>query len=190
MDANDDSHLSATAKVRRPESSLSSRSKFTPQSSNTSFANLQPRSQGTSREREWIQDRSQNDRREMQGASLLQERLKEKKAARLSERRRSRDLDVVVDDNAAHVTQSSPVKATQSARIGSEYDGRPNSSGGRTVSKKGLMGIKEMEEVRSCSGIMTRTIQLTFGLDRLYSAQTELRPKVGALSSKGASIPT
>ncbi len=150
MDANEEPHISAAGKVHRPESSASSRSKFTPQSSNTSSANLQLRSQGSLRDRERIQDRAQDDRREAQGASLLQERLKEKKAARLSERRRSRDLDVVVDDNATHVTHSSPSRAGQSARIGMDHDGRPSSSGGRTFTKKGLMGIKEMEEVISC----------------------------------------
>lgn len=92
-----------------------------------------------------MQDRAQGNRRESLGASLLQERLKEKKVARSSERRQSTDLDVLPDDSGA---KSSP-QAGAIGRLGRDRERRPSSSGGRPLplGKKG-MGLKEMEEVK------------------------------------------
>ena len=128
----------------RPESSASSHSRLTPQSSNNSSANLQNRSQSGVRERGRLQDGPPGTRRESPGSSLLQERLKEKKVARLSERHQGTDVDVSHDETG----QKSSPQLGAGSRLGRERDGRPSSSRGRPLplGKKG-MGIKEMEDV-------------------------------------------
>jgi hypothetical protein len=94
------------------------------------------------RERGRLQDGPPGTRRESPGSSLLQERLKEKKVARLSERHQGTEVDVSHDGQ-----KGSPQLGTGS-RLGREREGRPSSSGGRSLplGKKG-MGIKEMEDV-------------------------------------------
>ena len=111
----------------RPESSNSANTRMTPTSSNSSSAHLPARSAGTNGTRAPTSG----------GASLLQERLRERKveSARQS-RRRSIDLS-----NGEKGVQSSPVKG--SAGRGEE---RRSSVGGVTAGKGG-MGIKQMEEV-------------------------------------------
>jgi hypothetical protein len=130
----------------RPESSTSSRGRYTPQSSTSSCANSQNRvnTSGRERERERAQDREVERRDVSAQGSLLQERLREKKAARLSERRRSVDVDMpLVDDRI--VSASSPIR-NGSGIARQSREARPSSSGGRAAGKKG-MGVKEMEEV-------------------------------------------
>lgn len=96
-------------------------------------------SSGREREGEREQHR-ESDRREISGQSLLQERLREKKAARLSERRQSVDTDM------GAVSMSSPIRdGSGSIRQAREPADRPASSRGRVVSKQSL-GIKGMEE--------------------------------------------
>jgi len=104
--------------VPRPESSASSHTRMTPTSSNSSAAHLPARSQNPA------------PRAPSGGASLLQERLRERKVESARQtRRRSVDLD-----NERGV-QSSPVRGTREER-------RPSSSG----MGKG-MGVKQIEEV-------------------------------------------
>lgn len=96
---------------------------------------------------EWSIERGNTER--APSGSLLQERLREKKAARLSEKRNSMDLDTLQGDRGG--VQSSPVGFRTASRAGRDKDvRRPSSSGKvpgeRVVGKKG-MGIKEMEEV-------------------------------------------
>jgi hypothetical protein len=143
METKEDAQVSGGGRLR-PESSASSHSRFTPQSSNNSSANLQHRSQSGMRDRGRLQDGGPGTRRESPGSSLLQERLKEKKVARLSERQQSADVDVVPDETGA---KGSPQTGAGN-RAGRDRDGRPGSSGGRplTLGKK-AMGIKEMEDV-------------------------------------------
>jgi hypothetical protein len=122
--------------------------KFTPQSSNGSSTNF-TKSHGSRNDTEWNQGRGNTER--ASPGSLLQERLREKKAARLSERRKSMDIDTFQDRGGV---QSSPVGFRTASRAGRDRDARRPSSSGkgageRVVGKKG-MGIKEMEEVRRC----------------------------------------
>lgn len=143
MEANEDVQVSAVGRLR-PESSASSHSRFTPQSSNNSSANIQHRSQRGMRDRGRLQDGPPGIRRESPGSSLLQERLKEKKVARLSERHHSAVVDVLPDEARP---KGSP-QIGSGNRPGRDRDGRPGSSGGRPLAlgKKG-MGLKEMEDV-------------------------------------------
>ncbi len=115
----EDSSQGGSSRRTRPDSSLSSHTRMTPSSSNSSAVNL-PRPNGP----------------RGSGASLLQERLRERKveAARQG-RRGSIDLSANMDKSV----QSSPVKAAR------ELDQRRPSSGGK-VSGKG-MGVKQIEEV-------------------------------------------
>jgi len=116
----DGSQGSRRTRAPRPESSASSHTRMTPTSSNSSAAHLPSRNQNLS------------TRAPSGGASLLQERLRERKveSARQS-RRRSVDMD------AERGIQSSPVR-------GPREDRRPSSSG--IVAAKG-MGVKQIEEV-------------------------------------------
>jgi hypothetical protein len=116
----DSSQGSRRSRATRPESSASSHTRMTPTSSNSSAAHLPARSQNPS------------TRAPSGGASLLQERLRERKveSARQS-RRRSIDMD-----NERGV-QSSPVRGAREER-------RPSSSG--IAAGKG-MGVKQIEEV-------------------------------------------
>jgi len=128
----------------RPESSASSHSRLTPQSSNNSSSNLQHRNQSRVRDRGRLQDGPPGTRRESPGSSLLQERLKEKKVARLSERHQSADADVLPDEAGA---KGSPQLGAGN-RLARDRDGRPGSSAGRSLLLgKKPMGLKEMEEV-------------------------------------------
>lgn len=118
----------------RPESSASSHTRMTPSSSNSSAAHL-PRT---------------NSMRGS-GASLLQERLRERKveAARQG-RRGSVDLSASMERGI----QSSPVKAAR------DLDQRRPSSGG--VNGRG-MGVKQIEEVSTLSHVDI-CLSLEFGL--------------------------
>jgi hypothetical protein len=114
----DSSQGSRRSRAPRPESSASSHTRMTPTSSNSSAAHLPARSQNPA------------PRAPSGGASLLQERLRERKVESARQtRRRSVDLD-----NERGV-QSSPVRGTREER-------RPSSSG----MGKG-MGVKQIEEV-------------------------------------------
>lgn len=97
-------------------------------------------------DRERVQDRTSNSQRESPGASLLQERLKEKKVARLSERHQITDVEVAPDNGISKILQTG---VRPGSRPGRDRDGRPSSSGGRPLplGKKG-MGLKEMEDVK------------------------------------------
>jgi hypothetical protein len=143
MEVNEDMPMFGVGRLR-PQSSASSHSRFTPQSSSNSSANLQHRSQNGMRDRGRLQDGAPGTRRESPGSSLLQERLKEKKVARLSERRQSADIDMLPDEPGP---KGSPQPGAGN-RPGRDRDRRPGSSGGRPlpVGKKG-MGLKEMEVV-------------------------------------------
>lgn len=114
----DSSQGSRRSRAPRPESSASSHTRMTPTSSNSSAAHLPARSLNPTQ------------RAPSGGASLLQERLRERKVESARQtRRRSVDLD-----NERGV-QSSPVRGTREER-------RPSSSG----MGKG-MGVKQIEEV-------------------------------------------
>lgn len=127
----EDGDLGSSRRSYRPESSLSSHTRMTPSSSNSSAAHL-PRTVGTS-----------------SGTSLLQERLRERKAevAARAARRRSTDLS----SNMERAVQSSPVKAAR------DMDQRRPSSGG-VVGGKG-MGVKQIEEV----SVFCRLLNRSFG---------------------------
>jgi hypothetical protein len=143
MEAGSDAQVFGVSRLR-PESSASSQSRLTPQSSNNSSANLPNRSQSGMRERGRLQDGPQGTRRESPGSSLLQERLKEKKVARLNERHDGVDVDGLQDEMGP---KGSP-QLRAGSRLGRGRDRRPSSSGGRSLppGKKG-MGVKEMEDV-------------------------------------------
>lgn len=143
MEANEDAPVSGVGRLR-PESGASSHSRFTPQSSNNSSANLQHRNQSGMRDRGRLQDGAPGSRRESPGSSLLQERLKEKKVARLSDRHQSADVHVLPDE----AVPKGSLQSGAGNRPRRDRDTRPGSSGGRplAVSKKG-MGLKEMEVV-------------------------------------------
>lgn len=116
----------------RPESSNSANTRMTPTSSNSSSAHLPARNAGNI-----------NGTRAPSsgGASLLHERLRERKveSARQS-RRRSLDLS----SNGEKGVQSSPVKASG----GRGEERRPSASG--IAAGKGVgMGVKQIEEVCS-----------------------------------------
>jgi hypothetical protein len=115
----------------RPESSTSSHTRMTPTSSNSSAAHLPTRSQNSSA------------RAPSGGASLLQERLRERKveSARQS-RRRS------IDMGAEKGPQSSPVRGG-----GNREERRPSSSG--IIAGKG-MGVKQIEEVSWSAVLQTK----------------------------------
>lgn len=137
--------VDASRSNTRPPSSASSRGRYTPQSSNGSFAvQQQQQYRANSSGRDSQSDRQQQrdlEQRDNSGPSLLQERLREKKAARLSERGQSVDADM------GAVSMSSPIRDTAgTVRQARDSSDRPSSRGGRQISKKG-MGIKEMEEV-------------------------------------------
>jgi hypothetical protein len=106
---------------------------MTPQSSNASTK---------LRDRERTHEKGQSDRRDSPGAILLQERLKEKKAAMFSEHRRSIDVEALGDERGPYGT---PRNASTS-RSGRDRDVTQGSNGERLAGKKG-MGVKEMEEV-------------------------------------------
>lgn len=166
----------------RPESSASSHSRLTPQSSNNSSANLPNRSQSGMRERGRLQDGSPGLRRESPGSSLLQERLKEKKVARLSERHDG----AAVDGSHDEVGQKGSPQLRAGSFLGRDRDGRPSSSGGRSLplGKKG-MGIKEMEDV-SVQPLAYLSCSTDFSSVSFYSSQAEFRPQTGAFSSTTA----
>lgn len=145
MEANDEPQFSTSGRHHRPVSrASSSQSRITPQSSNGSATNLQNRANSGLRGRERIHERGQNDRRESPGAILLQERLKEKKAAMLNEHRRSTDVDVLGEEKSSHGTP----RHVSTSRFGKDRDVTPSSNGDRLMGKKG-MGVKEMEEVNT-----------------------------------------
>jgi hypothetical protein len=118
---------------RRPESSASSNTRMTPASSNSSAAHL------PARPHDLIV------RAPSGGASLLQERLRERKVESARESRR-RSVDMT-----ERAVQSSPVR-TSSGRD----ERRPSSSG--ILAGKG-MGVKQIEEVSRLS--TCRELQLT-----------------------------
>src|SRR5436305_4987553 len=100
MESNEEPPLSASGRYPRSESrSSSSQPRVTPQSSNGSAMNLQ-----RLRDRERTHEKGQSDRRNSPGAILLQERLKEKKAALLNEHRRSTDVEAVSDERGSYST--------------------------------------------------------------------------------------
>lgn len=140
MDINEDNRSSSGGRTYRPESRASSNSRLTPQSSNNSSTNLQYRSQIGLRDRERNQERTPSDRRDSPGALLLQERLREKKAALKNERRSNGDE--LEDDSTL---RSSPMNSSI-GRSGRDRDRIPSATGERPLSKKG-MGVKDMEEV-------------------------------------------
>ena len=141
MEANQEPQLSASGRHHRPESrASSSQSRTTPQSSNGSATN---RTYSGLRDRERVRERG-SDRRESPGAILLQERLKEKKAAMLNEYRSSTDVEALSEDKSAHNTP----RNVSTSRSSKDRDVTPSSNGERFMSKKG-MGVKEMEEVSS-----------------------------------------
>jgi hypothetical protein len=140
MEAIGDAQAATIARPFRPESSASTRSKFSPQSSNSS-TNVPYRNRGGARDGERAQD---NDCCESIGTSFLQELLRERKASRLIDKPRSVDLDVSAKVRSG--PRSSPVRNVSSSRTGRERDGRPSSRGERAAGRK-PMGVKEMEEV-------------------------------------------
>jgi hypothetical protein len=129
-------------------SNTSSHHRYTPESSNSSSSNLQHRLQSvkTDRARMHIKDQSTHGQDGITG-SLLQERLREKKAAMLQDRRQSIEVSSLRSQRLE--AQSSPI--TSSSRGSRDRDlQRANSSeriSDRPAGKKG-MGAKEMEEVR------------------------------------------
>ena len=114
--------------------------------------NLQNRSHSGLRERERIHERAQSDRRESPGAILLQERLKEKKAAMLNEHRRSTDAEVLGEEKGCYGTP----RQVSTSRFGKDRDVTPSSNGDRLIGKKG-MGVKEMEEVNNLKSLLSFT---------------------------------
>ncbi|TAQ86302.1 hypothetical protein B7494_g5372 [Chlorociboria aeruginascens] len=123
----DESHVGRRARTSstRPESSSSSNTRMTPQTSsnNSSSAHLPRSNLNTSA-----------------GASLLQERLRERKVESARLQRRG---SVDTTSNGARDAQSSPVTANHNH---TREERRPSSSGvGAAPSKKG-MGVKQMEE--------------------------------------------
>ncbi len=150
------------------------------------------------RDRGWLQDGSPGTRRESSGSSLLQERLKEKKVARLSERQQYADIDVSPDGTG---TKGSP-QIGAGNRAGKDRDGRPSSSGGRLLplGKKG-MGIKEMEDVsayllpyiirlltpdQSVSTLHKQNFDLKLELFHRRQRQTELEERLEAAEAQVA----
>ena len=118
----------------RPESSASTHTRMTPTSSNNSSAHLPPRT-----------NQNQGARLASGGASLLQERLRERK---VESARQSRRRSVDMTGNGERGVQSSPVKGSSG-----KEERRPSSSG--VTAGKG-MGVKQMEDVsksknRACS---------------------------------------
>lgn len=147
-------------KYRRPESSLSGNTRLTPQSSNSSSANL-PQRLHTARS-----DRDRGKGQEGGGGSLLQEKLREMKASRLNDRRPSLDLESLHGIRAA---QSSPMTHGSNRLPRDRETLRPGSSGKmageRPAGKKG-MGVKEMEEV--CLFVCPTGYPTDCKLDRFY----------------------
>jgi hypothetical protein len=132
---------------RRPGSNASSRSRNTPLSSNGSSTNFHARTQA-GRIDDGIQEALSSGR--LSSSGLLQERLREKKAAIRKERRRSIDAESLHEEREV---QSSPVRGFSAGRQ-SHDSRRPSSSGKgateRPAGKKG-MGVKEMEGVSTRS---------------------------------------
>lgn len=139
----------------RPESSSSRDTKMTPGSSTNSSSAHLPRSNAGARA--------------TSGATLLQERLRERKVESARQgRRRSVDLDAGQRD-----VQSSPVKAAMARE-----ERRPSSSG--VTASKG-MGVKQIEEVSMSVGGL-RVVADNF-IASFYAAQAKFRPQTRALPS-------
>lgn len=138
-----------SGRVRRPGSSTSSQSKITSQSSNSSSTKLNYRNQISRREGQ-VQDQIHHNHTPT--GSFLQERLREKKAYLMNERRNSGDIDALYEDR---VVRSSPVR--QESLTGQSRDRdvrRPSSSGkagGERANGRKSLGVKEMEEVKALS---------------------------------------
>ncbi len=185
MEQHESSHMSTAGRPRRPESSASSHSRFTPQSSNSSSANLAYRDPSGRSERDRTFDTDRGTAQESSSEAFLRERIREKRATRLSERQ------IVMDVETRHVdrvvAQSSPITGGLVSRGARDRDTqRPTSSGKasgeRTVSRKG-MGVKEMEEVGQSSTIIPLCITADTIKDSLRLAQTEFRPQIRIVSS-------
>ncbi len=148
MEPHESSHMSTAGRPRRPESSASSHSRFTPQSSNSSSANLAYRDTSGRSERDRNFDTDRGTAQESSSEAFLRERIREKRATRLSERQTVMDIDTRHVDRI--VAQSSPISGLINRGARDRDAQRPTSSGKasgeRTVSRKG-MGVKEMEEV-------------------------------------------
>ncbi|KAI9733800.1 MAG: hypothetical protein M1818_007067 [Claussenomyces sp. TS43310] len=177
MEASIDTPASAS-RSRRSDSRASTRSRTTAQSSNSSSTNLHTRGYGDRRDGETAQERRQSER--TPAGSLLQERLKEKKAARLSERKQSVDVDTPLE----RMIQSSPVRYGSAG--GASVDGRRPSSSGKagvekTIGKKG-MGVKEMEQ--AVSNLHKQNFDLKLELFHRRQRQSTLEEKLEAAESR------
>lgn len=139
----DDSQLSRRSRPLppRPESSASSQTKMTPSSSNNSSSVNLPRNQSLSRG--------------APGASLLQERLRERKGENLARRGSI--------DTTERTLPSSPLKGKE--------ERRPSSSG----TGKG-MGVKQIEEVRHLLLLLFEQ-GLTILAACLYLDEAKLQPQ-------------
>lgn len=132
------------SRSRRPESGASIYFKVASHSSNSSTSHVN-HEYHSGRESDLLQHKGQLVRSTT--GSLLQERLKEKKAARLSERRQSVSNDTTLDTR--YIKSPSPMRKESVA--GQSKDVKRLSSGGiggseRQTFKNG-MGVKEMEQV-------------------------------------------
>src|SRR5438045_3597531 len=135
MYSTDDPQMTAACRSYRPASrASSSQSKATTHSSNGSGLNLQSRNISGLRDRERAQDKGHNDRRDSPGALLLQERLKEKKAAMMNEHRIGSDADGSGEERGAHCMPRN-ASMTRSAR---DRDVTPSSNGERSMGKTGM----------------------------------------------------
>ena len=113
--------------------------------SNASSSNgPQHRGQNVRSDRGKIHDADQNER-DGQGGDLLQDKLREMKAARLQERRKSRDVRAYQDSQRG--SQSSPMGLRRSVR---EQDSEPGSADRRAdrASGNNKLGVKATEDVR------------------------------------------
>lgn len=147
METHEDFHRVATGRCRA-DSPTSLR--FTPQSSNSSSANLPHLKHTIRSDRDRIRDREHSGNGQgLASGSLLQERLREKKAARLSEQQKSMDVASLCDEKTG--PQISSVSHGLPSQTAKDPDFQRPSSGNKTAGERAAgkknMGLKEMEEV-------------------------------------------
>jgi len=145
MASRDDDHLSSGDRART-HGTASSQSRYASASSNASSTNLQHhRVQNARSNRAKTHDTHQSGSEGAAG-DLLQEKLREMKAARLHDRRKSRDLSGLHDSQRG--TQSSPAGPRRTGRDpDSDALSSTDRKEDRPTGKKG-MGVKAMEDVR------------------------------------------
>lgn len=146
MASREDDRVSALERARAQGTS-SAQSRYASASSNSSSTNLQHhRVQKVRGDRAKIHDAKQGGSEGAAG-DLLQEKLREMKAARLNDRRNGRDAGAALQDSLRG-TQSSPAGPRRSGR---DQDSDTLSSNERKEERsagKAGMGVKAMEDVR------------------------------------------